>query len=92
MTQGATPEITELAAYLSALTAGVTARDLSDRFGTGTSLWGRYRSGERIVPWHLLEQVVADSVADRRGRLFALTRAKDLYNRAEAAAARAELG
>ncbi|GAA3061770.1 hypothetical protein [Actinokineospora globicatena] len=87
----ATPEITELATFLHTTTAPATTRDLADRFGGARALWGEYHRGARIVPWHLLERVVTESVADRRARVLTLARAKQLYDSAEASAARVEL-
>ncbi|GAA2985161.1 hypothetical protein [Actinokineospora diospyrosa] len=89
--RGSTPESNDLAEFLGAHTAALSAHELCAKFGNWAALWGEYRSGERIVPWHLLARVVADQVPDRRERMIALTRAKVLYDRAEAAAAAGEL-
>ncbi|PPK67462.1 hypothetical protein V5P93_005507 [Actinokineospora auranticolor] len=87
---GATSEIDELAGYLRALTADVPVRDLVSRYDTTRALWTQYRAGTRIVPWHLLERVVVDRTPDRMYRMIALSQARQLYDRAEASAVRAE--
>ncbi|SER96539.1 hypothetical protein [Actinokineospora terrae] len=86
-----TPEITELATFLHTTTAPATTRDLADRFGGAKTLWVEYHRGARIVPWHLLERVVTETIPDRHARMLTLARAKHLYNSAEASAARAEV-
>ncbi|MBM7775852.1 hypothetical protein JOD54_006056 [Actinokineospora baliensis] len=88
---GATPEINDLADFLGAHTAALTEGELCARFGNWAALWAEYRSGERIVPWHLLHRVIDDQVPDRLQRLIAVTQARTLYDRAEASAARIEL-
>ena len=88
--RGATPEINELATFLRTMTAETTVRDLANRYRSGKTLWSLYRSGARVVPWHLLERVVTDRIGDERGRTIALSRAKHLHTRAEASADRVQ--
>ncbi|MBT2207717.1 hypothetical protein KLI87_06350 [Actinomadura sp. NEAU-AAG7] len=83
-----TPEAAALAEWLrETLTAGLTVRELADRFRFGRAKWAEFRNGADLIPGWLLEQVVTDLVAEPRLRERRLEQGRDLLERAERAAA-----
>ncbi|MFE7100377.1 hypothetical protein ACFVBL_38030, partial [Streptomyces erythrochromogenes] len=87
--KGATEAADELARFLVELTAGLTVREMAQRYGGGKTSWGEYRSGTRIIPRGRLNAVVRDRVRDGRGREAMLHRAGRLHDAALAAGAEA---
>ncbi|MFJ9764058.1 RICIN domain-containing protein [Streptomyces erythrochromogenes] len=87
--KGATGAADELARFLVELTAGLTVREMARRYGGGKTSWGEYRSGVRIIPRGLLNEVVRDRVRDGRGRTALLRRAGRLHDAALVAGAEA---
>ncbi|MFG2341255.1 RICIN domain-containing protein [Streptomyces yangpuensis] len=88
--KGATRAADELARFLVELTAGLTVREMAQRYGGGKTSWGEYRSGTRIIPLGRLNAVVRDRVRDGRGREDMLRRAGRLHDAALVAGAEAE--
>ncbi|MEW5532081.1 hypothetical protein AB1328_19305, partial [Streptomyces virginiae] len=80
----------DLARFLVDLTAGLTVREMAQRYGGGKTSWGEYRSGARIIPRGRLNAVVRDRVRDGRGREAMLRRAGRLHDAALVAGADAE--
>ncbi|THA86239.1 RICIN domain-containing protein [Streptomyces sp. A0592] len=87
--KGVTGPADELARFLVELTAGLTVREMAQRYGGGKTSWGEYRSGARIIPRGRLNAVVRDRVRDGRGREAMLRRAGRLHDAALAAGAEA---
>ncbi|WP_432589192.1 RICIN domain-containing protein [Streptomyces sp. HD1123-B1] len=97
--RGETEHINALARLLGEVTRDLTVRELAERYaGGGKTMWGLYRSGERLVPAHLLEKVINDRVRDEptrlrlhaeAGRLYALTEARQPRQPAPTKAAQA---
>ncbi|MFF3722395.1 RICIN domain-containing protein [Streptomyces erythrochromogenes] len=87
--KGATGAADELARFLVELTAGLTVREMAQRYGGGKTSWGEYRSGTRIIPRGRLNAVVRDRVRDGRGREAMLRRAGSLHDAALVAGAEA---
>ncbi|MFE7187425.1 RICIN domain-containing protein [Streptomyces erythrochromogenes] len=85
--KGATGAADELARFLVELTAGLTVREMAQRYGGGKTSWGEYRSGTRIIPRGRLNAVVRDRVRDGRGREAMLRRAGRLHDAALVAGA-----
>ncbi|MDX3227299.1 hypothetical protein [Streptomyces sp. ME19-01-6] len=83
--KGGTGEANALAGFLRDLTAGMTVRELAERYGTSKTLWSEYRSGARIIPLGRLNTVVKDRVRDERGRTTMLAKARALYEAANTA-------
>ncbi|MFD9480422.1 RICIN domain-containing protein [Streptomyces nojiriensis] len=88
--KGATGAADELARFLVELTAGLTVREMAQRYGGGKTTWGEYRSGTRIIPLGRLNAVVRDRVRDGRGRESMLRRAARLHDAALVAGVEAE--
>lgn len=88
--KGATEAADDLARFLVDLTAGLTVREMAQRYGGGKTSWGEYRSGTRIIPRGRLNAVVRDRVRDGRGREAMLRRAGRLHDAALVAGADAE--
>ncbi|MFC9817520.1 RICIN domain-containing protein [Streptomyces virginiae] len=88
--KGATEAADDLARFLVDLTAGLTVREMAQRYGGGKTSWGEYRSGTRIIPLGRLNAVVRDRVRDGRGREAMLRRAGRLHDAALVAGADAE--
>ncbi len=88
--KGATRAADELARFLVELTAGLTVREMAQRYGGGKTSWGEYRSGIRIIPLGRLNAVVRDRVRDGRGREDMLRRAGRLHDAALVAGVEAE--
>ncbi|WP_431777041.1 RICIN domain-containing protein [Streptomyces cucumeris] len=80
--KGRTEQANELAAFLRDLTRNSTIRELAERYRISKTSWGEYRSGSKILPWHLLERTVLDRVHDSRGRAELLAKARRLYTAA----------
>lgn len=86
--KGETEQANALADFLRELTGGVTVRQLGERYRTGKTSWGEYRSGVKIIPLHLLERIIHDHVRDPRPRAALLAKARCLHDEAEAAGRR----
>ncbi|MFF8513382.1 hypothetical protein ACF064_35580 [Streptomyces sp. NPDC015492] len=56
--RGRTEEANELALWLRAITAGVPVRVLAETFHCSRTAWSEYRSGAKLIPEKLLDQVV----------------------------------
>ncbi|MCX5016639.1 RICIN domain-containing protein [Streptomyces sp. NBC_00555] len=80
--KGQTEQANELAAFLRDLTRNSTVRELAERYRISKTSWGEYRSGSKILPWHLLERTVLDRVHDSRGRAELLAKARRLHTAA----------
>ncbi|WP_030773802.1 MULTISPECIES: RICIN domain-containing protein [unclassified Streptomyces] len=80
--KGRTEQANELAAFLRDLTRNSTIRELAERYRISKTSWGEYRSGSKILPWHLLERTVLDRVHDSRGRAELLAKARRLHTAA----------
>ncbi|MFI7130811.1 hypothetical protein ACIBQ1_34330 [Nonomuraea sp. NPDC050153] len=61
------------------LTDGITVRELATRYPVGKTLWGQYRSGEKIIPLDLLTQLVEHRTSDERSRRQRLETAVRLH-------------
>ncbi|MBD0669307.1 hypothetical protein, partial [Streptomyces sp. CBMA156] len=80
--KGETEQANALARFVRELTHGTTVRELARRYPAGRTSWSEYRSAEKDIPWHLLQRLVHDHVADPRARAASLARARDLHERA----------
>ncbi|ADI08053.1 serine/threonine protein kinase [Streptomyces bingchenggensis BCW-1] len=80
--KGSTEEANALAGFLRDLTAGMTVRELAERYHTSKTIWGEYRSGTKIIPLGRLNSVVRDRIRDERGRTTMLAKARRLYEAA----------
>ncbi|MFJ9594443.1 RICIN domain-containing protein [Streptomyces virginiae] len=85
--KGATEAADDLARFLVDLTAGLTVREMAQRYGGGKTSWGEYRCGTRIIPLGRLNAVVRDRVRDGRAREAMLRRAGRLHDAALVAGA-----
>ncbi|WP_326824932.1 hypothetical protein [Streptosporangium sp. NBC_01756] len=83
--KGETEQANALADFLRELTVGVTVRQLGERYRSGKTSWGEYRSGAKAIPFHLLERIINDREHDPRVRATLLTRARHLHDEAEIA-------
>ncbi|MEV6551135.1 RICIN domain-containing protein [Streptomyces sp. NPDC051597] len=81
-----------MAGFLGELTAGLTVRELAQRYGGSKTTWSEYRSGARVIPLGRLNAVVRDRVRDPRGRQTLLQRAHRLHEAALVAEAEAAPG
>ncbi|MFD8380719.1 hypothetical protein ACFV2X_19575 [Streptomyces sp. NPDC059679] len=48
--KGSAEEANALAGFLRELTAGMTVRELAERYRTSKTIWGEYRSGAKMIP------------------------------------------
>ncbi|MCF6467767.1 hypothetical protein FAF44_04990 [Nonomuraea sp. MG754425] len=87
--RGSTEQANALAEFLLTLTDGTTVRELAARYPVGKTLWGEYRSGEKLVPLDLLTRLVEDHTSDERARRQRLETAVRLHSAALDAAMRA---
>ncbi|KJY28489.1 hypothetical protein VR46_37985, partial [Streptomyces sp. NRRL S-444] len=85
--QGETPQAEELAKWLSDVTRALTLRQLQERFQYGRTQWGQFRSGEKLIPLWLLEDVVRALAPEPRRQEHLLVKGRGLLRDAEAAAA-----
>ncbi|TYB64371.1 hypothetical protein FXF51_21905 [Nonomuraea sp. PA05] len=85
--RGSSEQANALAEFLLTLTGGMTIRELAARYPVGKTLWGQYRSGEKIVPLDLLTRLVKDHTPDERSCLQRLETAARLHSAARDAAA-----
>ncbi|WP_433243406.1 hypothetical protein ACQPYK_39775 [Streptosporangium sp. CA-135522] len=83
--KGETEQANALAEFLRELTGGVTIRQLGERYRTGKTSWSEYRSGAKVIPFHLLERIINDHVRDPDARTALLARGKHLHDAAETA-------
>ncbi|WP_371493461.1 hypothetical protein OG871_39105 [Kitasatospora sp. NBC_00374] len=83
---GDTPPAEALAGWLRDLTTGLSLRELAKRFRYGHTRWGDFRSGHRLIPSWLLEELVTALVKDPVKRHLALVRGQELLAAAEEAA------
>ncbi|MFJ9948218.1 RICIN domain-containing protein [Kitasatospora sp. NPDC091207] len=84
--KGETAQADALARFVQEVTSGVTVRELARRHPVGKTSWSEYRSAEKDIPWHLLQRLVHDRVADPRARAVLLARAGELHEQATRAA------
>ncbi|MFD4535845.1 hypothetical protein ACFWNL_17435 [Kitasatospora sp. NPDC058397] len=84
--KGETEQADALARFVREVTSGVTVRELARRYPAGKTSWSEYRSGEKDIPWHLLQRLVHDRVTDPRARTVLLERAARLHEQATLAA------
>ncbi|GLX40714.1 hypothetical protein Sros01_67870 [Streptomyces roseochromogenus] len=84
--QGETPQAEEFAKWLSDVTRALTLRKLQERFPYGRTQWGQFRSGEKLIPLWLLEDVVRALVPEPRRREHLLEKGRRLLRDAEDAA------
>lgn len=80
-----------MAGLLRDVTAGMTVRELAQRFGGGKTAWSEYRSDAQVIPVGRLGIVVEDRVRDPLRRRELLARARRLHGRALMAQAEAEV-
>ncbi|MFD5085005.1 hypothetical protein ACFWOG_20490 [Kitasatospora sp. NPDC058406] len=84
--KGRTEEANALASFLRVLTADSTVSDLEERYKLARSSWSEYRSGQRIIPWERLRQIVESRHAhDPRARQKVMEQARRFHAAAEAA-------
>jgi hypothetical protein len=77
--KGSTNEANALAEFLLTLTREMTVRELAGRYHVGKTLWGEYRTGQKIIPLELLKQLVRDHTPDERTRETRLETAERLH-------------
>ncbi|MFC5163305.1 hypothetical protein ACFPOI_31505 [Nonomuraea angiospora] len=77
--RGGTEQANALAEFLLTLTVGMTVRELAARYHVGKTLWGEYRSGQKIIPLGLLKLLVQDHAPDDRTRHVHLETAARLH-------------
>jgi hypothetical protein len=80
--RGNTEQANALAEFLLTLTSKMTVRELANRYPVGKTLWGQYRSGQKVIPLELLTRLVEDHVPDERSRQVRLETAVRLYTAA----------
>lgn len=80
--RGGTKQADALAEFLLTLTSGMTVRDLAERYPVGKTLWGEYRSGQKIIPLNLLRRLVQDRTPDERTRQVRMENAVRLHTAA----------
>lgn len=85
--RGRTEQANALASFVLEVTGGVTLRELADRYHVGKTMWGEYRSGQKLVPLDLLERLVADRTPDGATRDSRTRTARQLHAAAVDAAA-----
>ena len=77
--KGSTNEANALAEFLLTLTREMTVRELAGRYHVGKTLWGEYRTGQKIIPLELLRRLVRDRTPDERTRETRLETAERLH-------------
>ncbi|MCA2181457.1 hypothetical protein LDL08_35380 [Nonomuraea glycinis] len=77
--KGSTNEANALAEFLLTLTREMTVRELAGRYHVGKTLWGEYRTGQKIIPLELLRRLVRDHTPDERTRETRLETAARLH-------------
>ncbi|TXK39714.1 hypothetical protein [Nonomuraea sp. C10] len=77
--RGSTEQANALAEFLLGLTGGTTLRELAGRYHVSKTLWGEYRSGQKIIPLELLRRLVRDRTPDERTRRTRLETAERLH-------------
>ncbi|MFD7516789.1 hypothetical protein ACFV85_18535 [Streptomyces niveus] len=85
--RGRTEQANALASFVLEVTDGVTLRELAERYHVGKTMWGEYRSGQKLVPLDLLERLVADRTPDEATRVSRTRTARRLHAAAVGAAA-----
>ncbi|MEV1244399.1 hypothetical protein [Nonomuraea sp. NPDC049750] len=80
--RGSTEQANALAQFLLTLTSGMTVRELAGRYHVGKTLWGEYRSGQKIIPLELLRRLVEDRTPDERTRQARMETAARLHQAA----------
>ncbi|MEV7165835.1 hypothetical protein AB0N60_27360 [Streptomyces microflavus] len=85
---GGTPEAEELAQLLRKLTAGMTVRELADRFDDGRTQWNEFRQGRKLIPSWLADNLVNELIPGHAQSLQR-KRGKELLAAAEKASWRA---
>ncbi|WP_380280721.1 hypothetical protein [Kitasatospora purpeofusca] len=84
--KGETEQADALARFVREVTSGLTVRELAQRYPAGKTSWSEYRSAEKDIPWHLLQQLVHDRLEEPRARAALLARAGQLHEQAARAA------
>ncbi|MFJ3205798.1 hypothetical protein [Streptomyces sp. NPDC086989] len=85
--KGRTAEANALAQFLRDLTSEYTVSRLEERYDLSRSVWSEYRSGQKIIPFARLNQIIEDGFArDPRTRGHRLQEARRLHTAATAAA------
>ncbi|MFF0087987.1 hypothetical protein ACFYR1_51605 [Streptomyces canus] len=82
-----TEEDAALARWLEKLTAGMTIRQLSERFPYNKTKWAEFRNGTKRIPDWLLKQLVSELIREPRMREKKLAEGLRLLEHAEQAAA-----
>lgn len=77
--RGSTQQANALAEFLLTLTGGMTVRELAARYHVGKTIWGEYRSGQKIIPLELLRRLVRDHTPDERTRHLRMETAARLH-------------
>ncbi|MEU6786853.1 hypothetical protein ABZ912_47320 [Nonomuraea angiospora] len=77
--RGSTRQANALAEFLLTLTARMTVRELAATYHVGKTLWGEYRSGQKIIPLELLKRLIQDHTPDERTRHVHLETAARLH-------------
>ncbi|WP_405021188.1 hypothetical protein OHV05_34105 [Kitasatospora sp. NBC_00070] len=85
--KGETEQADGLARFVREITAGVTVRELAQRYPVGRTSWSEYRSAGKDIPWHWLERLVRDHARDPHTRAALLDRGRTLHEQATRAAA-----
>ncbi|WP_433515241.1 hypothetical protein ACQP2T_06255 [Nonomuraea sp. CA-143628] len=80
--RGSTEQANALAEFLLTLTSGLTVRELAEHYHVGKTLWGEYRSGQKIIPLELLRRLVQDRTPDERTRQVRMETAARLHQAA----------
>ncbi|MFG1943052.1 helix-turn-helix domain-containing protein [Nonomuraea sp. NPDC048826] len=80
--RGSTAEANALAEFLLGVTGGMTVRELAEAYHVSKTLWGEYRSGQKIIPLELLRRLVHDRTPDERTRRTRLETAGHLHTAA----------
>ncbi|MFF2722080.1 hypothetical protein [Streptomyces sp. NPDC058011] len=87
---GGTTEAEELAQWLRKLTAGMSVRDLADRFDYGRTQWNEFRQGRKLIPSWLVDNLV-NELLPGHAQSLQRKRGKELLAAAEKAAANRQI-
>jgi hypothetical protein len=83
---GDTSEANELADWLRDLTAGMTMRELEEKFRYSRTQWSECLRGRRLIPKDLIGSLVAEQIREPWKRPMTKLRGEELLEAAEAAA------
>ncbi|WP_435865322.1 transporter substrate-binding domain-containing protein [Streptomyces malaysiensis] len=81
--EGDTPQAAELAQWLRERTAGLTVRQLAERFRYGRSQWSEFLRGRKLIPLWLLEDVVTALVPGPQNQQMQRAIGRELLEAAE---------